>query len=223
LNVDTKPSYTVRRNRAIHDAENEACRKRFEQPIKAHVEAHQIALDWLSAEHQRLADERDFNLVGDTRAAATWQLSGRCIGLARLILDTLTLGYAAEVLHLARALHEADRLLEAVYDPAEDGILRRWLADKENVKPADARQAQQRANERLAAPSIERSATLTKSLYNQFSAATHHRRQYVQDAVSPALRTMTIGANAPWIRQAITTAVMVSVVEEAVMAIGGCN
>jgi hypothetical protein len=213
----------VRRNREMQAAADEADRQRYEQTINAHLTAFRIALDALEADHQRRGDELDFDLVADTRPAAMWQMAGRCIGIARLILDALALGYTAEVLHLARALHEADRLLDAFSDHDEGELLRTWLADEgdEWVRPFHARKAQARFEQRLAdAMTEEGKEERTRRLYDQFSRAAHHRRQWVQDAVAPELRTMLRGPTAAWARRAMTTAMVVGVVEEAVMSVG---
>jgi hypothetical protein len=219
----------VRRNREMQAAADEADRQRYEQTINAHLTAFRIALDALEADHQRRGDELDFDLVADTRPAAMWQMAGRCIGIARLILDALALGYTTEVLHLARALHEADRLLDAFCDFDEGSLLRAWLADEgsEWVRPSHTRRAEARFEQRLAdamtaegKDELQRTEERTRRLYDQLSGAAHHRRQWVQDAVAPELRTMLWGPTTVWARRAMTTATMVAVVEEAVMSVG---
>jgi hypothetical protein len=219
----------VRRNRQMQGAADEADRGRYEQAINAHLAAFQLALDALEAAHQRRADELDFDLVADTRPAAIWQMAGRCNGIARLILDALALGYTTEVLHLARALHEADRLLDAFCDFDEGTLLRTWLVDEGNdcVRPSHARTAEARFEQRLAdamtaegKDELQRTEDRTRGLYDQFSGAAHHRRQWVQEAVAPELRTMLRGPTTVWIRRAMTTAMMVAVVEESVMSVG---
>jgi hypothetical protein len=219
----------VLRNRAGQAAADETDRLRYAKAIDAHLTAHRLALDWLADEHQRLADAFDFDLVGDTRPAAMWQMAGRCIGIARLILDALNLGYTTEVLHLARALHEGDRLLDAFGDPDEGPLLRTWIADegREWVRPRHARAAEARFEQRLAdamtaegKKELERTDDRTLGLYSQFSEATHHRRRWVQEAVAPELRIMLRGPTTVWARRAMTAATMAAVVEEAVMSVG---
>jgi len=216
------------RKRASQATTDEADRERYEQAIDRHLAAHRRALAWLADEHQLIADGYDFDLVGDTRPAALWQMAGRCIGIARLILDAVALGYTAEPVHLARVLHEADRLLDMFADPDEGPLLRQWLDDKAWVRPASARKAEARFEQRLAdamttqgKQELERTKGHTERLYAEFSEAAHNRRRWVQDAVAPELRTMLRGPTTVWVRRAITAAVMVAVVEEAVISVGG--
>jgi hypothetical protein len=118
------PAY-VERKRARQAATDTADRKRYEQAIDAPLAAQRMALDGVDHAHQQLADGYDFDLAADTRPAAIWQMSGRCIGIARLVLDTVALGYTSEHLILIRSLHEADRILDVFCDPAESGLLAR--------------------------------------------------------------------------------------------------
>lgn len=219
----------VRRSREEQEARDAADRQRLEPRIEAHIAAHRMALDYLAERHQALADELDFDLVGDTRPAAIWQMAGRCIGLARLILDALQLGYTTEMLHLARALHEANRLLTVFGLEEGTDLLRKWLADEGNewVRPKEARAAEAEFEERLAEamraaglPELERTSDRARALYGHQSQAAHHRRRWTQDAVFPQQRTMLRGRASVWVRRAATTAAMVGVVEECVQAVG---
>lgn len=116
----------IRRNREEQRRRDAADRARFESAVDAHIAAHRMALDFLMETHQWIADEYDFDLAGRTRQAAIWALSGRCLGVARVMLDALALGYTAEVLHLARAEHEASRLAEIFGEEEGTDLLRRW-------------------------------------------------------------------------------------------------
>jgi hypothetical protein len=199
---DLSPRVTARRlppriarNRHLQAASDAAVRERFEQAIAAHVAARRTALDALANAHQALADESNLDLTGDTRPAAVWQMIGRCLGIARAMLDLLALGYMAEVLHLGRALHEAARLLAAIGDPEEDPLLRKWLAGK-YVTPSEVRKAEQRYEERLATAMVAegkadlpRTETLTRQIHRHLSQAAHHQRPAVQGDVAPLLRT----------------------------------
>jgi hypothetical protein len=217
-------------NRQAQAANEEVHKRRLEPRIDAHIAAHALALDFLEQTHQAIADRSDLDLIADTRPAAVWQMAGRCIGIARLILDALQLGYAGEVVHLARALHEADRLLEMFEMPGEADLLRRWLADEDDswVRPWEARAAERRFEERLAEAmlaagekEIESTLERTRDIYDKHSQAAHHRRRWTQDAVSAPLRSMIRGrAATPWVRRAATTASLVSVVEETTISVG---
>jgi hypothetical protein len=200
----------------------------YEPRIAAPINVHAAAVDALESAHQQLADDLDFDLVGDSRPAALWQMSGRCIGLMRLMLDALAWGYCGEVQHLARELHEANRLLEAFADPHEAALLRKWLADEGNdwVRPAEARAALARGEERLAesmraqgSPPLRKLTRLIRAMYAEQSQAAHHRRRWTQDEVLPDLRTMIRGRTNHWLRRAATTNAMLAVVEEGVQCV----
>lgn len=180
--------------------------------------------------HQWLADELDFDVMGDTRPAGVWQMAGRCIGIAQLIIDALALGYTrTEVQHLARALHEADRLVDIFGIPEEADLLRKWLADEgdEWVRPRAVREAEKRFEKRLAkamreagVPELRRTDELTRRIYGQHSEAAHHRRKWTQDAVAPQLRTMIRGRTTVWARRAVGARKMLGIVEESVASVG---
>jgi hypothetical protein len=217
----------IGRNRALQAAQDEGDRERYEQGIVIHVAARRAALDHLANAHQTIADAWDLDLTGDTRPAATWQMLGRCLGIARSMLDLLLLGYAAEVVLLARSLHEANRLLDALGDPDEDPLLRMWLSGKK-ITPRDARMAEQRFEERLGTvmtaagePELHRTEVPTRKIYGQLSEAAHHQRRWVQDAVAPALRTMLHGPIPTWERRAATASLMLMIVGEAIDTTGG--
>lgn len=62
--------------------------------------------------------------------------------------------------------------------------------------------------------------TNVRRIYGDKSQAAHHRRKWTQDAVFPAQRTMLRGPTTNWARRAATTAAMLVIIEEAVMAVG---
>ena len=201
----------------------------YEAAITKHLAARAIALDFLEEQLCRLADETDLDLVGDTRPAAVWQMSGRCIGIARLMIDALGMGYTAELSHLARALHEADRLLAVFEFPSEAPLLRKWLADDGHkwVRPKEARKAFVRIEKLIhetaaqqGAEAIQSTEELNVEIYDQHSRAAHHRRGWVQDAVFPDERTMIRGISDAWVRRAITTHSMVKVIDESIIFVG---
>jgi hypothetical protein len=221
----------VKENRIAQAEQDEANRAKFEPRIDAQVAAHRMAIDFLVETHQWLADEFDFALDGETRPAAIWAMSGRCLGIARLMLDGIALGYTAELLHLARAEHEASRLAEIFGTEEGTDLLRKWLADEgsEWVRPSEVRKADEAYERRLAAAlreagleEIPSTTEQSKFLYGEHSQAAHHRRRWTLDAVTPALRTMIIGPTDNWLRRAGTAAAMLGVVEECVIAAGGC-
>lgn len=160
----------------------------------------------LEEDHQDIADLTDIDLVGDTRYAAVWQLSGRAIGLGRGVVALLAQDFCAEVLALGRTLHECTRLIDAFEDP-EDGevggaLLRRWLKDegKDYIKPWEARAAECRGDQRHReamlkdgfAP-IPESSGLSFEMYDHLSRTAHNRRRPIQEDVDPVCRTMIRG------------------------------
>jgi hypothetical protein len=64
-----------------------------------------------------------------SRPAATWQMAGRCIGIARLVCDALELGYTAECCTLRARCTSADRLADIFPLPEGTDLVRKWLAD----------------------------------------------------------------------------------------------
>jgi hypothetical protein len=217
----------VEERRRIMWSEQEGLKSDFETRIAAHIDAHRRALKLLRATHQWIADSFDFDLTGDTRQAAMWEMQGRCLGIAFLILDSLEGGYTAEVLHLGRAVHESNRLLSVFHMPGEDALLRKWLRG-EYVTPAEARQAEERFDTFLAQAMKEQGIGhmtvsregLSRELYSNLSEATHHRRRWVQDTVFDAERVMLVGPVDHWVRRGATTGTLVAVVEETVIAVG---
>lgn len=190
-----------------------------------------MAIDFLVETHQWIADQFGFELDGESRAAAIWAMSGRCLGIARLMLDGIAAGYTAELLHLARAEHEASRLAEIFGTEEGAELLRKWLADEGNewVRPSEVRKADEAYEQRLAAAmreagleEIPSTTEQSKFLYGEHSQAAHHRRRWTLDAVTTALRTMIIGPTDDWLRRAGTAAAMLGVVEECVISVGGC-
>jgi len=215
----------IRCNRALQAVKDEQDRTRFEDVIAAHARARETALDELAEAHQAIADGWDFELTGDTRPAAMWQMMGRCIGIARAMLHLLVHGYTAELPHLGRALHEAARLLDALGDPDEDELLGKWLAGG-YVSPTEVRKAEQRREERLGAamtgegkPELPRTEGLTRQIHKRLSEAAHHQRSAVEAEVAPPLRTMTTGV-AAWERRASDAHTLLSLVGEAIDSVG---
>ena len=149
----------------------------YEPRIETHLKAHRAALEHLRETHEFIADSYDFDVDGDTRYAAAWQMSGRCLGIAFLMVDSLQLGYTAELPHLARALHEADRLLDLFLMPDERALLRRWL-NGGKVSPSDARKAEERFDATISQVMSEAGvdeaylnvrAGLSRSMYSKLS------------------------------------------------------
>jgi hypothetical protein len=211
----------VLRNREVQRERDRDLEARYAEAISANIAAHRIAINFLDERLQWIADHTDLDLVGDTRHAAAWQMCGRIVGLARLMLDALELGYTAELMHLARAMHEAGRLLFVFQMPDEGDLVRQWLTDDEAVMPRDARAAEERFQRQLdeavraaGGPEMPDVGPLTRRIYGEHSEAAHHRRRWTQDAVFPDLRAMIRGSSGYWLRRAGTVAAVLPVVEE---------
>jgi hypothetical protein len=216
---------SARAETASRDAE---LAERFAPGIDAHLATYGMAFDALEALHQGIADGTDLDLVSDTRPAAVWQMAGRCISLGRGVLVLLRAGFTAEAVVLTRTLHEADRLLDALADDHEEELLTIWLADagRDYVSAGDARAARERDEERLHEllkerdlPSFASTIPQSRELYDRLSQAAHNRRNWVQENVVPALRTMIRGPEPPE-RRAGTVEVLGHVMEEAVNSVG---
>ena len=197
--------------------------------IDRHLTAYHAALDDLERWHQAVADQTDLDLTGDTQWAAIWQVAGRCIGYARSLLILARAGHADEALPLARALHECDRLLEALADPGEQELVRRWLEDHDDryVRPREARAAveriEQRINEEMrdtGAEPLPTTITLTRELYHRMSVVALNRREATQSVVSEPLRTMSRGKHRSVFGRVAAVRMLGNVVEEAVTSVG---
>jgi len=229
LNRTGGPSAEVIQARATQGSAAANNRDIYEPRIDAHLEAHRGALEFLRRTHESIADNYDFDVDGETRYAASWQMAGRCLGVALLMVDSLQLGYTAELPHLARALHEADRLLDLFLMPNEDDLLRRWLSGGK-ISPSDARKAEERYGATISQEMREAGiddegnlnvgAGLSRTMYSKLSEPAHHFRKWTEDAVAPDLRQMIVGPAEAWERRAATVASMVAVVEECILSVG---
>jgi hypothetical protein len=159
-------------------------------------------LDWLEGHHSRWAEVTTHDLDADERVNAIWKLSGESLAHARAYVGMLQGGYTAQAWPTMRAIHEAHRLLGAVVDPDEERIVRRWLADQE-VKQAEARAAEEREADRIAAQMKEAGldppavdvAGLSRTIYSGVSKAPHHRRSVVDESVDAEARRFTYGTD----------------------------
>jgi hypothetical protein len=201
----------------------DASREKIESRIEAHVTACRVAIDFLDATHTKIADGTDLDLEADTRQAAAWILAGRCIGLARALLNLLEDGFAAESVPTMRTLHETNRLLWAVSE--EDEMAHRWIVDddKKYVRPREARESGERSRaelhaalramkaqaeqeglhdeaarmqdaiDSLSADEGARMVAAARQIYDMLSRIGHSRRSGMSDALHPELRRMVTG------------------------------
>lgn len=197
--------------------------------IDGHLAAYGLALDDLERFHQGVADRTDLDLTGETQWAAVWQVAGRCLGYARGLLILAAAGHVDEALPLARALHECDRLLEALADPGEHELVRRWLEDhdKRYVRAYEARAAVERSEERIneemreaGHEALPTTIGHTRELYHRMSVVAHNRRAATQSVVSVPLRTMSRGKHRSVFARAGAVRMLGGVIEEAVVSVG---
>jgi hypothetical protein len=199
--------------------------------IAAHLEVCNDAYGELSRYHAGVADRLDFDLSGNTRPAALWALSGRCLGLLRAVLVQVEAGVCCEAFVSGRGLHEALQLLLVVSLPPEEAILRKWLDDKGKHEYVSATQSQ-KANGRLghkltelvsaagADDVVPDMAKASGDLYDMLSRAGHNRRQAVLDAVSVPLRRMTVGYDPDPLNRALYTSWATTMTLEVVAFVG---
>lgn len=143
----------IKQRRWISNAANARVAKLLQPRIDAHIQSYSLALDKVDDAHRAIADHTDLDLSGDTRQAAAWIVSGRCIAYARAVVTLVGAGFGAESAVEMRAMHEATRLLGALADHEEPDLLRRWLRDagKQWVRPWETRAAQERLHDRIRA------------------------------------------------------------------------
>jgi superfamily I DNA/RNA helicase len=141
-----------RRDDAARKAVLEA--RTIEPRITAHLDGAEQALEVVAAAERHIAEETDLDLSSDTRQVAVWLLVGRLVGLARAAIVLLRLGFCAEVVPTLRVMHETTRILHAVSDRDEAGLLRRWLEDEKYIRPYEARKVDDRVRLRQA-PNLE--------------------------------------------------------------------
>lgn len=181
----------------------------------------------LIATHRQIADRTDLDLVGDTRWAALWQMSGRCLSTALVLIHDLRGGFTSDSIGTARALFEAIQLLNALAFHDEEDAVRRWLAG-EWVRPREARAVQVRqqelALERMQQLGVEPEGgdldELGRELYSILSGPAHHERAGFQSSISAELREFVFGAHPSAARRAGHLAYCGHLIEEMVIVVG---
>jgi hypothetical protein len=172
----------------------------FRPAIEAHLEVYERVIGSLITTHRAIADDTDLEIRGDTRWSAIWELAGRCLAIARVVLHDLRGGFASEAAGSLRALHEAVQLLSALAFHEEEDAVRRWLAG-EYVPPRDAREIQGRqqalALERMREAGIEPEGgdvvQLGRDIYSSMSEMAHHQRGGFLESISEELREFAYG------------------------------
>lgn len=161
------------------------------------------------------------------KAQRRLEASGQAIAYACALVELLDRGYTGQTLALMRAVHEVDRLLVAVNDENEERIGRRWLANQE-VRQRDARDAVQRYVSRISEqmvaagqePPSQDVAELSRQLYGGMSAAAHHQRSIVDEAIDHESRTMIYGPDPRQSERLAYTEFAGALIQEVLITVG---
>ena len=194
----------VRRVRQRDERANEKNRRILEPLIDCHLTACDAALTELEHAHRLIAYDTALELDGETRQAAMWLVTGRCIGLARASHELIAAGYVFEVVTLLRSLHEAERLLTLVTLRGEDDVIQRWLEGRHiprgEIMPAINRQAEAARVEMSQQGIVPPGTTKTQMerLYGRSSEVAHHRRRHMLTQVALSARIMVTGPHPDW-------------------------
>jgi hypothetical protein len=173
---------------------------RLQPLIDAHIEVYEGVVAALVTTHREIGDRTDLDLSSDTRWAAMWLLSGRCLAISHVVLHDLRGGFASEAVGSMRALHEATQLLSAISFHEEEEAVRRWLAG-EWIRPRETREIQGRqqtlADERMRDMGIEPEGgdvvQLGSDLYSLLSEGAHHQRGGFPESVAVSIRDFAYG------------------------------
>ena len=199
--------------------------------IAGHIATYGMAIRTVEQLHERIADGTDIDLIGDSRWAAVWQLAGRAIGFAHALLVLANAGIGDDALPVARAMHEAVRLLDGVTNRHDRELVTRWLADDDDryVRPREARAAVEEG-ERLVremmiaagAEPVPSTRHLSDELYHRMSLVAHNRRRAVELVIAPTLRRMARGRHPSPVGRAQAVLTHGTIIEEAVSETGLC-
>ncbi len=186
--------------REIADAQAAHFDAELQPRIDRHIAVYQESVDALIAAHRALADDTDIELGANTRWAAVWEMSGRCLAISNVLLHDLCGGFASEAIGTLRSLHEASQLLSALSYHEEEDVVRRWLGG-EYIRPREARDVQRRkqglALERMVQAGVEPEGgdivELGRQIYGLLSDGSHHQRSVMAESMAPALRRFAYG------------------------------
>ncbi len=217
----------VARLRIAADAEHAIAEAYWGPRIEAHLAVYTGVIDRLVEHHREIADRTDLVIGADTRWSAMWEMGGRCLSTARVLLHDLRAGFCSESDGTLRSLHEAVQLLSALSSHLEEDAVRRWLAG-EWVRPGEVRQIQERhhafAVERMREAEIEPEpgnfAELGKEIYSAMSSSSHHERGGFPESISVALRRFAYGPHPDPERRAGHLAFAGELLEEVLLVVG---
>jgi hypothetical protein len=221
------PAAQLRLHGAVDNARNDPVAG---PRITAVLTACKLVGQQLEGLHQRYANNTDLDLIGYSRAAALWLLSGRILGLLRALLVQVEAGICNESVITGRAIHEAARILFAFSVPGEETLVRLWLDDEGRygyVKQGPARAAIERYENALAEamtrsglPAIPGTREKTEEVYDRQSRVAHSRRSSCVDSVWDPARVMAYGYQPSTIRRAGYARWAASMTGEVINAVG---
>jgi hypothetical protein len=223
--ADPEPAATDAARIEFHEinARNE---KILRPLVEAHLTSYDAILQDLETAHGRVTNDPRLNLLGPSREAARWLVTGRCIGLARAGLDLVRIGYSSEAIPTIRSLHEANRLLGVFTHRGEDELVTSWIEGR-GVSRRAIMQASQRQEEAIRVEMMragEKLPALTKSYFDQqygrWSEFAHQRRRHLVDQVAEAPRMMAVGPHPDWRARAVSVDHFGDVVSE-LLSVGG--
>jgi hypothetical protein len=213
--------------RHLDDAQAAHLDAELQPSISRHIAVYQAAVDALIAVHRTLADDTDIELGANTRWAAVWEMSGRCLAISNVLLHDLRGGFASEAIGTLRALHEASQLLSALSFHEEEDVVRRWLVG-EYVRPREARDVQRRkqelALEQMTEAGVEPEGgdivDLGRQIYSLLSEGSHHQRSVMAESMAPALRRFAYGPHPDARNRASQVDYAGELLEEVIIVVG---
>ncbi|MBS1870284.1 MAG: hypothetical protein JSS99_11540 [Actinobacteria bacterium] len=194
---------TVRARRAAEDLFEET-RHHVQTSIEGRLAAYRSVLDDLGELLRIPLDTSVLDLTADTRWTAVWQVSARTISMTYGLLAQIEAGLGEECFATARAIHEANLLIQVFVDPEETSLLRQWLRDVP-PKPSTIRKAIERSDRRENArrqtageEGFDSRRELLEALYRGLSSSAHLQRSSTQRGVSVTRRTLVVGPDPDW-------------------------
>jgi hypothetical protein len=210
--------------------ENAAAEARLTELLQPRLEGNlaacQHAVDALIEHHRHVAEGTDIDFEGETRWVALWEMSGRCLSVANLLLDELRLGYTSETAGTMRVLHEAANLLAVATHEEGAHLTRRWLSGR-RVEQRRARaaigEAQRAIDQMLQEQGVEIEGDLeelTRQIYRVLSKGAHNDREGFADAHSRAGRLFVYGPHPSPVVRATWVSYASELIEQVVLEVG---
>jgi hypothetical protein len=195
--------------------------------LEGHLLALQQSVDTLIELHEAVAEQSDIDLEAETRWVALWEVAGRCLALANLLLAELRLTYTAETVGTIRVLNEAMLLLHAIAADEDGDLVRRWLSG-ETVMPRDAREIVGDEQTAVVAELMERGVELeggdlvelSRGIYGILSQGAHNARPGIRESVSRPLRQFNYGPHPDPRQRAVYVDYASEVIEGTILSVG---